>query len=262
MEENEITGFILISMGGMLVMALGLILLYRISKKQLVKQFLEKEKLKEKHQHELLEAAINTQERERKRIASELHDHIGSNLQALKLFLHQIRGGDLVKIEEQSTVLLGQTIQDVKNLSHELMPASLTDLGLAQALHTFFNRLHSSGQINCELSCTGEDRLAPEMELALYRVVQELTSNTLQHAKARKIQVTLNVFENRFMLDYQDDGIGLNNHSGSGNNGLGLKNIESRCQMLGAHIEQIHQTTESGFRLKITNHLKEHTHGT
>lgn len=261
MEENEITGFILISMGGMLVMALGLILLYRISKKQLVKQFKEKEMLKEKHQQELLQAAIDTQERERKRIASELHDHIGSNLQALKLFLHQIKGGDLDKVEQQSTELLGHTIQDVKDLSHELMPASLTGLGLKQALHTFFSRLQATGQIECEFQFSGEERLAPGKELALYRIVQELSSNTLQHAQARKIEVTIQIAGEEFILDYQDDGIGLKTKTDVNSSGLGLKNIESRCQVLGAYTEQVHKTDESGFRLKITNHLKEHTHG-
>ena len=259
MEENEITGFILISMGGMAVMALGLILLYRVSKKQLVKQFKEKEKLKEQHQHELLEAAIDTQERERKRIASELHDHIGSNLQALKLFLHQIHTGNLDKIELQSTSLLGQTIQDVKNLSHELMPVSLTDLGLQAALNTLVNRLDASGQITAELRFEGSERLAPETEQALYRMVQELSSNTLQHARASQIQISLSISDSYFSLEYQDNGIGLKETTNQGKSGLGLKNIESRCQMLGATAEYVHDRLANGFFLRISNHLTEHT---
>ena len=251
MEESEITGFILISMGTMLLMVLGLILLYRISKKQLIRQFQEKERLKEIHQKELLEAAINTQERERKRIASELHDHIGSNLQALKLFLHQIRTSDAEKIEKESTELLTHTIQDVKNLSHELMPASLINLGLQEALSTLCGRLDASGQISCILESIGNQRLEPQSELALYRIVQELSSNTLQHAKATEIKINLEVSESGFQLEYQDNGIGLMTQSDRVQKGLGLKTIESRCQMIGAEITQIQDDSQKGLKLKI-----------
>jgi len=256
MEENEITGFILISMGGMLIMALGLILLYRISKKQLVKQFEEKEKLKEAHQHELLEATIDSQERERKRIASELHDHIGSNLQALKLFLHQLGMGNLEKIEQQSTELLTHTIQDVKNLSHELMPASLTDLGLEEALKTLTARLNASEQIACELDCSSKSRLDADAELALYRITQELCSNTLQHAQASRIKIGLHVAPPTFHLVYEDDGIGLPGKGGQ--TGLGLKNIESRCQMLNAELQLDTGSNEGGFKLTIHNQTQSH----
>jgi len=235
MEENEITRFILISMGGMLVMALGMVFLYRVSKKQLVKQFKEKEKLKEAHQHELLEASIGSQERERKRIASELHDHIGSNLQALKLFLHQIPTGNPEKIEKQSTDILSSTIQDVKNLSHELMPASLTDLGLEEALKTLSARLNATEQIACELRCQCHNRLDADTELALYRVTQELTSNTLQHAQASQIKINLLVDGTHFMLDYKDHGVGLKQNIDK--EVLGPKNIESHCQMYKAQLK-------------------------
>lgn len=257
MEENKITGFILITMGSMLLMALGLIFLFRVSKKQLVKQFEEKEQLKERHQQELLEAAIETQEREREQIAAELHDHIGSNLQALKLFLHQLSDGNNLPLALQSTDLLAQTIQDVKDLSHELMPASLVDLGLAEALSTLCSRLDATGQMACELNCKGTGRLDARTELALYRIVQELTSNTLQHARADRIRIGLEISETGFDLEYQDNGIGPQAHSKHTGRGLGMKNMESRCQMIGATLEPVFESHQPGFGLRITKRTRQ-----
>ena len=248
MEEHEITGIILISMGGMLVLVLGAILLFRVSKKQLIRSFTEKEQLKEQHQLELLQAALNTQERERKRIAAELHDHIGSSLQTLKLYLHQIPLADPEEIEAQSTALLGDTIQDVKNLSHELMPASLEQLGLAEALRTLFGRLNAAQNIHCEFETAEMDRLEPDTELAIYRITQELTSNTLQHAKAQSIKVSLSINQSAFKLIYEDDGIGLTRQQKQ--KGLGLKTIESRCQVIGAELDFAAETSQ-GFKVVI-----------
>ena len=253
MEATEITGFILISMAGMLVMAIGMIMLYRISKKQLVRQFREKERLKAANQHQLLEAAIDTQERERKRIASELHDHIGSNLQALKLYLHQIPKGDARQIEKQSTDLLNHTIQDVKDLSHELMPASLADLGLSEAIQTVCSRLNASGQISCSFTTEQDTRLDAATELGLYRVVQELTSNTLQHARASKINITLKIADTGFDLIYEDNGIGVKSNGNEQSTGLGLKNIESRCRLINAAITTSSGPGYPGFRIALAH---------
>lgn len=240
------------SMGGMLILALGLIFLSRVSKTQLIRQFKEREQQKEQHQLQLLEAAIDTQERERARIASELHDHIGSNLQALKLFLHQLSTGDLEKIKLESNSLLEHTIEDVKNLSHELMPASLTDLGLQESLYTFCGRLNISGQIQCKYTCEGNDRLEPATELALYRMIQELTSNTLQHAGASSIHIHLSIQKPAFSLTYEDDGIGLPEDFSEPSQGLGLKNIETRCQLIGAEWQYPNDDMNQGFKITLS----------
>ncbi len=246
------------SMGGMLILALGLIFLSRVSKTQLIRQFREKEHQKEQYQHQLLEAAIDTQERERARIAAELHDHIGSNLQALKLFLHQLNMGDRERIERESTRLLEHTIQDVKNLSHELMPASLTDLGLQDSLYTFCSRLHSSGKVRCTYTCEGKDRLEPSTELALYRMVQELTSNTLQHARADSISIRLSIDKPSFSLIYKDNGIGLPKDLPEHSQGLGLKNIESRCQLIGAQWQYPKDELNQGFKIILSRKTEAH----
>lgn len=234
-------------MGGMLILVTGFVVLFAVSQRQIRKQLHEKGRLKELHQQELLKAAVDTQEKERSRIAAELHDQIGNDLQTLKLFLHQINQQEL---EGQSTELLAQTIQDVRNLSHELMPASLELLGLEEALMSLVSRLNATEELSCQLDWQGKDRLLPETELALYRIAQELVSNTLKHAQANEIVIKFIGNLSGFLFEYVDNGIGLRgNLDAIENDGLGMKNIESRCQLIGATFK-IHQD-EPGMKISI-----------
>ena len=240
-------------MAGMLVLVTGFILLYRVSRKQLLRQFEEREKLKARHQQELLKAAIDTQEQERERIASELHDHIGNDLQTLKLYLHQMIPAYQEGQEPPGVQLLAGTIRDVRELSHELMPASLQQLGLTEALKSLVSRLDAAGQIAVELISEGSERRTPEVELALYRIVQELINNTLRHAQASCIRVFLDSHQAGFCLTYEDDGIGLPQKQKEGpTQGLGLKNIESRCQLIGASSE--FGRDNPGMKISITGY--------
>ncbi|MDW3195114.1 MAG: histidine kinase [Cytophagales bacterium] len=247
MEESEITGFILIGMGGMLILVTGFVVLFAVSQKQIRKQLEEKARLKEEHQQDLLKAAVDTQEKERSRIAAELHDQIGNDLQTLKLFLHQINQQEL---ELQSTELLAQTILEVRNLSHELMPASLESLGLEEALMSMITRLNATEKLSCQLEWEGQDRLPPETELALYRIAQELVSNTLKHAQASEIVMKFERNQSGFLYEYVDNGIGLRKDSDTmENSGLGMKNIESRCQLIAATLRIHHD--EPGMKISI-----------
>lgn len=239
-------------MGGMLILVTGFVVLFAVSQKQIRKQLEEKAHLKEEHQQDLLKAAVDTQEKERSRIAAELHDQIGNDLQTLKLFLHQINQQEL---EHQSTELLAQTIQDVRNLSHELMPASLESLGLKEALLSLITRLNATEELSCQLDWKGMDRLLTETELALYRISQELVSNTLKHAQANEIVIKFIGDQSGFLYEYVDNGIGLRrNTDAMENDGLGMKNIESRCQLIGATLK-IHQDEpgqdEPGMKISI-----------
>lgn len=233
-------------MGGMLILVTGFVLLFAVSQRQVRKQLEEKARLKEEHQQDLLKAALDTQEKERSRIAAELHDQIGNDLQTLKLFLHQINQQEL---EQQSTELLTQTIQDVRNLSHELMPASLESLGLEEALLSLITRLNATEKLSCQLDWKG-DRLSPETELALYRIAQELVSNTLKHAQASEITMKFERNPSGFLYEYVDNGIGLRgNQDSMENDGLGMKNIESRCQLIHASLKIHHD--EPGMKVSI-----------
>lgn len=234
-------------MGGMLILVTGFVVLFAVSQKQIRKQLEEKARLKEEHQQDLLKAAVDMQEKERSRIAAELHDQIGNDLQTLKLFLHQINQQEL---EHQSTELLAQTIQDVRNLSHELMPASLESLGLKEALLSLITRLNATEELSCNVDWKGMDRLLSETELALYRISQELVSNTLKHAQANEIVIKFIGDQSGFLYEYVDNGIGLHgNLDAIENDGLGIKNIESRCQLIGATLK-IHQD-EPGMKISI-----------
>ena len=130
------------------------------------------------------------------------------------------------------------------------MPASLESLGLKEALLSMITRLNTTEKLTCQLNWKGTDRLFPETELALYRIAQELVSNTLKHAQASEIVMKFEGNQSGFLYEYVDNGIGLRKHPDAiENSGLGMKNIESRCQLIAATLKIHHD--EPGMKISI-----------
>lgn len=156
---------------------------------------------------------VEAQETERRRIARELHDEIGQTLtgvkiaiQASRLELGQQCSGLDAAVEE-----VNSAIRRVRDLSLSLRPAMLDDLGLVATLHWYFDSIMQRSGINCEYLFRGaEKRLAPDLEIACFRVAQEALTNIVRHAKARNVKLTLMVKEKYVELIVADDGIGFN----------------------------------------------------
>ncbi|HBF18636.1 MAG: hypothetical protein CMI36_09860 [Owenweeksia sp.] len=192
-------------------------------------------------QKEMLDASIEGQERERKRLAKDLHDGIGSVLTGLNFHLkHQLR--QAIDNSKEATFLadacgmLEDGIAEVRRVSHNLMPATLEEFGLVQALEDIIEPLQQRGSLNLDLRVRGNTRrLPPVAELGLLRVVQELIQNTVRHAHASHITIDLTFATHHLELRYTDNGKGFGPDLPAG--GIGIKNIRSRIQSVNGTLE-------------------------
>lgn len=202
-------------------------------------QLKEESSLKLKQQVELtnIRAILQGEENERTRISKELHDGIGAKLASLKINLSNISTS--LKNEDLSSSIrfLDETISDLRQISHDLMPAILLNYGLIKSLEDYFIEIRKNNlkQI-IKFETYGKiSKLHQEKELAIYRIILELVSNSLKYAQAKEILVQLVFDENNVNLTIEDDGIGFEvnkNHSG-----IGMKTIESRVKFLKGKIE-------------------------
>lgn len=200
--------------------------------KKVVVQKLHIEQAEVVHRQKLLNATIDVQEKERKRIASDLHDDIGSLLSTMKLNLNYLKKTELKedrdKVLNQTFDMVKDGLANVRRISYDLLPPTLARLGLWEALKELANRLNDSEQVSMALSIndTEQFRLSEPEELAIFRVVQELISNTLHHSGAQHIVLNVNADRTTLTLVYKDDGSGFSNAQQVG--GLGMTNMQSR----------------------------------
>ncbi|MCB0372534.1 MAG: sensor histidine kinase [Muricauda sp.] len=190
-----------------------------------------RQRLKNKKQHELILAISETQTEERKRIAQDLHDSIGGSLALTKSKFEVAKNKLSAPLPEMESALqtLEQTTNQVRQISHNLMPGELVRFGLVAAINTLLENLNEE-EINAQfLSNQGEERLEPLKEIQLYRIVQEALQNVLKHAHAKNLFIQLNKHKEQLTLMIEDDGNGIVN---STHEGMGLKNIKQRVQLL------------------------------
>lgn len=181
-----------------------------------------------------LEAVFTATEAERKRIAKDLHDGIGQQLSALKMgFDHLVTRQDYSDAAALNA-LIDRTAREARELSHQMMPRALTELGLVAAMEdTLHASLDHSGISFHFEHFNLRQTYGEQREVALYRVFQELINNVLKHANATDLQVQLYQNRDRLILLVEDDGKGI---SGESPDGHGLVNIKSRLKTFGGQL--------------------------
>jgi signal transduction histidine kinase len=192
----------------------------------------------------LLAKVIDAQEEERKRISRELHDETSQSLTSLMVGLKVIEDtAESVLVRERTAELRGiaaRTLNDVHNLAMELRPSLLDDLGLASAVQTYIRDYSSNMDINVDLYVNGIGglRLPPEIELTIYRIVQEALTNIAKHAEARNVSVVLRSQSSSLVTIIEDDGKGfdINETMRSAPGKLGLFGMHERASLAGGEL--------------------------
>jgi hypothetical protein len=219
---------------GLLVATLliGYLILKNSRRKQTIaeqNQILETEKVDKllKDQELIgLDAMLEGQEKERQRIAQDIHDNLGGKLSTLKLYLEDIESTN-PEAFEKINLLLDDTYNDVRNIAHEKQSSALIDKGLIPAVQLVANRIKGSKKLGINVNNIDfNSRIQNFKELQLFRIIQELLTNTIKHAKAKQVNIQFSEDENQLSLIYEDDGIGFNPNTSK--RGLGLTNIEQR----------------------------------
>jgi signal transduction histidine kinase len=186
-----------------------------------------------------INAEITTLENERKRIASDLHDEIGPLLSAVKLQINHLETdhADQQKLVEKSSLYIDEVIKKMREISNDLLPSILVRRGLAVAVEDFLQKLRTGTDTILESDFKLENRLPVETEVNLYRIIQEITHNTLKHAKAEKFRVELSQQGDLIRLATADNGVGFSDDvKMKTETGLGLLNLQSRAEVMGGEV--------------------------
>jgi len=221
-----------------LVMLVVIVMGYYRSAK--VKQLAEKRRLQQEAERQLLDTVIETEYKERRRFAEDLHDGLGVLLSALRLYLNEINNAPdaekRMSIIASSNNMLDEAIENARNISNNIMPASIKSDGLEYALRAFCDKINASGKISIKVNSTNfSQRLSNTDEISLYRVLTEMINNTLKHAEATEINISLLKKADKLFVTYRDNGKGFDFEEviSSSNKGMGLDNTISRINSIG-----------------------------
>lgn len=210
------------------------VILYR-NKQVINKQ--EQDKLHATFKLEILKTQLEVQEDTLSYISRELHDNINQVLSFVKLNLGLVSSDNEIisqKVSE-SRELIGETINDLRNLSHSLSFERIAQLGLAKTVHIEAEKLNKSGMLNTYVNLLGEEYpLGERRELVLFRIFQESVNNVLKHAAAGNLKIDFIYKPDLFQLIIKDDGKGFLQALNSEQQGNGLKNIIKRAALIGA----------------------------
>ena len=204
---------------------------------------------------------VSAQEDERRSLARELHDEVGQGLTAVKMDIGIALRGDVDPRSrtalEEARDITDTTLRGVRDMSQLLHPSVLDDFGLPATLTTYLRNFSHRSSIRAQLTETMEARLAPEVELCVYRIVQEALSNVARHSRATACTVSLSAAGRQLCLRVEDNGRGIGAAAReTAAHGLGLIGMRERAQALGGSFT-IADRVEGGTSLSVVLPLEE-----
>jgi signal transduction histidine kinase len=192
-------------------------------------------------QQKLLQASINSQEIERKRIAADLHDEIGSLLSSMRSNMNHLKTIEAIPKDEKAFIehageLIDNGLKNVRRISYDLLPPTLVKFGLYEALQEMVNEVNllSHVAIASEIGALNNESFSDHLNLSIYRVFKELISNSLKEKTVSKINIQCQL-SNELIFEYSDNGNGFS--STQQTEGLGIINMKSRIHSILGTIE-------------------------
>jgi two-component system NarL family sensor kinase len=207
---------------------------------------LERQRIRELEKEKQLmgiEAMLKGQEEERSRLARDLHDGLGSMLSGVKISFSNLRenismNAGSARTYDKTLEQLDRTIAELRKVAHNLMPEALVQFGLRSAVKDFCESIHMAGQTEIICEQFGTDReLGNIADVNVYRIVQELINNAVNHGKAERILVQLTKTDDRILITVEDDGRGFDTGALKKANGIGWNNIQSRVNYFNGIID-------------------------
>lgn len=227
--------FALFVIVAIIVIAMLLYIRYRLKQKALLSAILLEE------QNARNKAIIEAEEKERVRIARELHDGIGQQLSAAKMNLSAFE--QKISAEEKDNFdivvqLVDDAVKEVRSVSHNMMPNALIKQGLISAVRDFINKMQPASGLKISLEIYGmEERLESTRETVLYRILQECVNNIIRHAHATAVSIHIVKHDKELSVLIEDNGKGFDHKKVNQFEGIGLKNIISRVQFLNGTVD-------------------------
>lgn len=241
--ESGLSGLqvLIIGTSGMLTMAFSIVLFIYLYQRKLIRKKLENQQIVDLLQQEETKsrhALMEGQDRERKRIATELHDNLGSILTSLNMFAdalaEKIEPDEIIKIATKISETSKIANEEVRKISHRLDAGMLQHFGLEAAVFSLMEAIEAAKkiEISCELHIN--DPIDGTIGQEIYRMIQELVNNTLKHSKCSRIRLDINSIQNDFTLIFQDNGVGFDIDKVK--RGMGITNLETRVNKLGGDL--------------------------
>lgn len=205
-----------------------------------MRQELEIESLRKEHQIVSMQAILESQEEERRRIAQDLHDNIGSMMAAIKLRLLTLQENS-----QQLDQMVSHVADEVRRISHNMTPLAFELAGIEGAVEDLAGMLHAEG-MEVESDIQGLGQITNhETSIMVYRIFQELINNIIKHADATRVLLSCKTENRHLLIRIADNGKGLDHTIWEANHQLGLKSIKSRVEYLNGTISMNHsQGTE------------------
>lgn len=243
--------------GAILLLIFGSIIAFLIQKNTKRKQLLaEQDKALEKQKVATLlkdqeimniNAMIEGQEKERQRIANDLHDDLGGLMATVKLQFNVLKEQQTPELFNKTNNLLDQAYNKVRSIAHAKNSGVIAKQGLLKAVNNMASNISNASDITIEVTDYGlESRLENSLELSIFRIIQELTTNIIKHAEATHATINLTNHENSLNIMIEDNGKGFNSNKVIQNNGMGLHSIEKRVEHLEGELKiesQLNQGT-------------------
>lgn len=258
MDSAEIAIIFIVGSLTLLVFVLFVVLILFEYRKRQVRHITEKLELKHKYQSEVLQTQLEVQEQSFKYISEEIHDNIAQMLSLIKIKLYKVATktteDEIRSRVEDSNELLGQTLDDLRTLSHTLSGSLIAKISLEESLDKELNYIRDD-DMEAELTTSGEPfEISGEKRLLAFRIIQEAVNNAIKHGKAKRINIKLVYQSSLLVIDIVDDGKGFDKELMNTSKGLGLQNMQLRANMLGS-MEVI---SEDGKGTTIRLNIKEH----
>ena len=208
----------------------------------------------------ILNTIIETEEKERRRFAQDLHDGMGPLLSTIKLYTRSIlsaRDAQHKEIAlEKSLETIDEAISCTKEIANNISPNILKDFGLVVAVKSYVNKFNDTRKVNINFRSDIDIRFSSNIEASFFRIIIELINNTIKHASASNVLIELKLVDDHLKLNYTDDGIGCDIDKILGRNpGQGIMNVINRTQSLGGEVN-FDSAINKGFNVKIGLKIK------
>jgi two-component system, NarL family, sensor kinase len=236
-RQKNIVNYLILA--GAIILVIVFFLSYRNYRQ---KQRLQQQRINElefEKQLTAAEAVLKGEEQERTRLAKDLHDGLGGMLSGMKYSLNMMKGNLIMTAEnqhafERSMDMLDSSIMEMRRVAHNMMPEALVRFGLDAALRDFCNDINKSGALDITYQSYGlaEENLDQTISITLYRIVQELISNSIRHSSSRTALVQVTRTGEHLSVTVEDEGTGFDTSILNKSRGIGWTNIQHRVEFL------------------------------
>ncbi|AWH74203.1 histidine kinase [Dokdonia sp. Dokd-P16] len=235
-QDNGTLFIVLVAITILLLLLVVVVVLFSVFMKRKNTLLLEQEHTKKKFEKEIAETQIEIREETLRNISWELHDNIGQLLTLAKIQTQNC-GGSQQDLDEAAATI-GKGLTEIRALSKLINPEALKNMSLPEALNLELERFNRMAYLKPSLKITGSPiTIDKKIETIIFRILQEFFTNTIKHSKATNIDVYLNYKMDTLNVTIKDNGVGFNYKEARAKNGIGLTNIETRANLIGALVD-------------------------